>query len=557
MADNIDRVSDSASDFEDSGDEGSFYGFENPENNANDDSDLDFSDLESEEDQNEGEEDAEQEVSDEDADPDELRWSDQLTDLRIPDFVEASGIKFQLPDNPTPVDFFVAFVGEDLLNQIVQETNLYARQKLADSPARLANFRPVTVHELKAFLGVNIIMGINRLPTLDLYWSTDVYFGNQGIKKVMPKNRFKELSSFLHFNDATREVARGNPGYDRLYKVRPVLNYVRQKCETSFSPTKNLSVDEGMIPFRGRLSFRQYMPAKPTKYGIKVWMAADSSNGYVLNFDVYLGKEPGQRRIHGLGYDVVTKMITPFMNKNHHVYFDNFFSSVRLLEHLRVQKTYACATIRINRKDLPPCARQKLRPGQQVVRQKGKLVFTKWHDKRDVSVISSNLSPNAPDVVIRRHNDQVRKPAVIGLYNENMGGVDLADQFRKYYSVGRSCKKWYKYLFWYAIDVSVCNAFILQNHFLTGAGRAKLRQVDFRTRLSKQLIGGFSSTVSAAQSLKRRKIETLSLEEVNAGKHFIDKIKGRKRACVRCKRVELRLLRGGLLKPLVNVFSAG
>ena len=142
------------------------------------------------------------------------------------------------------------------------------------------------------------------------------------------------------------------------------------------------------------------MPARTTKYGIKVWIAADSSNGYVLNFDVYLGKDPRLQRIHGLGYDVVTKMITPFMNRNYHVYFDNFFSSVRLMEHLRVQKTFACATVWVNRKDLPPCARQKLRPGQKVVRQKGKLVFTKWHDKRDVSVISSNVSPDTPDVVI-------------------------------------------------------------------------------------------------------------------------------------------------------------
>ena len=71
-----------------------------------------------------------------------------------------------------------------------------------------------------------------------------------------------------------------------------------------------------MIGFRRKLSFRQYMCAKPTKHGIKVWMAADSSNGYVLNFDVYLGKEANQHRIYGLGYDVVTRMIRPFMNKN-------------------------------------------------------------------------------------------------------------------------------------------------------------------------------------------------------------------------------------------------
>ena len=43
------------------------------------------------------------------------------------------------------------------------------------------------------------------------------------------------------------------------------------------------------------------MPAKPTKYGIKVCMAADCSNGYVLNFDVYLGKEANRRRIFSLG----------------------------------------------------------------------------------------------------------------------------------------------------------------------------------------------------------------------------------------------------------------
>ena len=161
-----------------------------------------------------------------------------------------------------------------------------------------------------------------------------------------------------------------------------MLDYVRSKCENNFKPTKNIAVDEGMIGFRGRLSFRQYMPAKPTKYGIKVWMAADSSNGDVLNFDVYLGKEANQRRIFGPGY--VTKLIRPFMNKSHHVYF------VTLLEHLEANGTYACATVTCNRKDLPQCTKEKLRPGEKVVSQKGNVVFTKWHDKRDVSLISTN-----------------------------------------------------------------------------------------------------------------------------------------------------------------------
>ena len=80
---------------------------------------------------------------------------------------------------------------------------------------------------------------------------------------------------------------------------------------SNLKPTKNISVHEGMIALWGRLSFRQNMPAKPTKYRIKVCMAADSSNGYVLNFDVYSGKEGTQRRIYGLGYDVVMKFSSP------------------------------------------------------------------------------------------------------------------------------------------------------------------------------------------------------------------------------------------------------
>lgn len=67
------------------------------------------------------------------------------------------------------------------------------------------------------------------------------------------------------------------------------------------------------------------MPAKPTKYSIKVCMAADSQNGYVNNFSVYLGKEANAPHNNGLGYDVVIKMASPFLKMHRHVLFDNFF----------------------------------------------------------------------------------------------------------------------------------------------------------------------------------------------------------------------------------------
>ena len=113
-----------------------------------------------------------------------------------------------------------------------------------------------------------------------------------------------------------------------------------------------------------------------------------------------------------------------------------------MLEHLEANGTYACATVRCNRKDLPHYAKEKLFLGEKVVSQKGSAVFTKWHDKREVSIISTNCSPLAADVVVSRRNQDVSKPAVVNTYNKHMGGVDLADQLRQHYSIGCSSYKW-------------------------------------------------------------------------------------------------------------------
>lgn len=540
MAANAEREPDLA--IEDLGDEGgSLDGFEGRGSDESD-SDVDRVGLE---DDGGG-----PEPGGTDDEEEEARWTEDLSDFHIPDFRAPTGITFTLPANPNPLDYFVEFISDELWNLIVEETNRYAHQKLCDLPERLAKFVPVTLAEMKAFVGINIIMGINVLPNPALYWSSDGFFGNQGIKKVMPKNRFQEISCYLHFNDSTCEPAHNTPGFDRLYKIRPILNSVLNKCRSNFKPTENLSIHEGVIGHKGtRVSFRQDMSAKPSKYGIKVWMATDSSNAYVLNFDVYLGKENDVRRhIYGLGYEVVTKLVRPFMNRNHHVFFDNFFTTTKLLEHLEVNGTYACGKVRCNRKDLPACAKDKLKAGERLVRQKDHVVFTKWHHKQEVSIMSTVVSPLADDVEV----NQVVKPVVIDLFNKCMGGVTHANQLREYYSVGRSCSKRYRHIFWFLIDISICNAFVLCNYHRLGQRQCKLKQFNFRLSLAKQLIGGFSTTVSAAQSSKRRKIEAFALEQGNSSKHFIDKIKGRKRQCVQCKREGAKTPKG---RPIETSFE--
>ena len=102
----------------------------------------------------------------------------------------------------------------------------------------------------------------------------------------------------------------------------------QQSFKQHYNPGKNQTVDEAMITYKGRLSYIQYLPAKPIKCGIKVWMRCDSESAYLHEYDVYLDKRRNSE--HGLVYDVVTKMCQSIAGHNHHLYCDNYFSSVPL-----------------------------------------------------------------------------------------------------------------------------------------------------------------------------------------------------------------------------------
>ena len=200
-------------------------------------------------------------------------------------------------------------------------------------------------------------------------------------------------------------------------------------------------------------------------------MAADSGNRYALNYELYLGKDKdGEHSMNGLGYSVMMSMTEPYWNKFHHVFFDNFFNSPKLLVDLMNKNTYACGTVKPKCKGLPPPPSSKLKPGEKVVLQKGltNLVYTQWHDKRDVRVLSTNACPKESDVPIQRRQrntpepEVVNKPQVIVTYNNNMGGVDLSDQLRSYYSLARTLHKLYKYIFYFLLDLAIGNAYILE-----------------------------------------------------------------------------------------------
>ena len=87
-----------------------------------------------------------------------------------------------------------------------------------------------------------------------------------------------------------KQPPRGDPNYDKLYKIWPTLDTIIAQFKSVYMPKAQVSIDESIIGFKGHLSFVQYMPKKPTKWGIKAWVLAESETGYVWNMKIYTGK---------------------------------------------------------------------------------------------------------------------------------------------------------------------------------------------------------------------------------------------------------------------------
>ena len=116
--------------------------------------------------------------------------------------------------------------------------------------------------------------------------------------------------------------------------VRSTTNFTKYGLEQTFdkqyNPSQNASIDEGMIKYKGRLGFKQYMPMKPIKREIKVWVQSDSKNGFISQLQVYTERQDGGVTEQGLGYRVVYDLTRKLAGKNYHIFCDNFFTPLSL-----------------------------------------------------------------------------------------------------------------------------------------------------------------------------------------------------------------------------------
>lgn len=150
------------------------------------------------------------------------------------------------------LNYFELFFNVTFLNLIVNESNLYALQMNTELN--------LTILELKAVIGILLIMGFNVLPSMRLYWSKNDNFHNSKISNIMTVKRFLKIIRYLHLNDNQNMPSRYSTYFDRLYKIRPMISHLNKVFPEMYSPSRFLSVDKSMIAFIDRTSMKQYMP---------------------------------------------------------------------------------------------------------------------------------------------------------------------------------------------------------------------------------------------------------------------------------------------------------
>ncbi len=156
-------------------------------------------------------------------------------------------------------------------------------------------------------------------------------------------------------NDKSKQVPFDHNGHDKLFKVRKLLNLLCPLFESEFQMHQSCTIDEAMIPFKGKLRFKQYMKYKPMKWGIKVFVLSDASTGYVKRMQVYTGQGLGNGVSDvGLCTKVVLDLMKGFDHMGVQLYTDNFYTSPLLYYRLyKHQGINACGTIRPQRVGFP------------------------------------------------------------------------------------------------------------------------------------------------------------------------------------------------------------
>jgi hypothetical protein len=436
-------------------------------------------------------------TDDEVAPPREDEWS-EISSTNPPPaperfpFTGGSSMNFRIDPESGALKYFELFFDDELIEFIVTETNRYAsdslREKAGPSSGNESSWRDVTSSEVRVFLALVMLQSVVRKPDTEFYWSTRPILASPFFGQTMAYRRFVKIRQFLHFSNNANYNPEAHPN-PKLNKIWPVYERLGEKFKDLYTPLRDITIDESLLLFKGRLGWRQFMPLKRARFGIKMFILCESRSGYVWSSIIYTGKGTIIDREYAhmpVSSQVVMTLMKPLLGKGYCLTTDNFYTSPELSELLASRLTDSYGTVNKTRRGVPAELKSKrLRTGEVAAFRKGKITILRWRDKKEVTLLSTIHSCGVKSV--SKRGKQKEKPVVVLDYNDTMGGVDRVDQHLADYPIPRKRgKKYYKKIFFHLLELAVWNSFVLYRK--NGGGKVHL---EYRLELIEQLIEAY------------------------------------------------------------------
>ncbi|KAI6648157.1 PiggyBac transposable element-derived protein 4 [Oopsacas minuta] len=308
--------------------------------------------------------------------------------------------------------------------------------------------------ELNALLGLLILTGVfhaNKESIADLF-SDDINKSKPIFKATMPRDRLKHMLKFLRFDDASTRDERKQS--DRLAPIRDVFESLNRLFREYYTPGTWVTVDEHLARYRGKCSFKQYIPSKPDRYGIKIWVIADSKNYYPLILEIYIGKT----NLSNKPEDIVLRLAC-VLNPGHIIVGDSYFTSLSLTNKLLKQHQIGyLGTIKKMRVEIP----RSLHVTKTRELYSSIFLFTDKH------ILLSYIAKKNKNVFLLTNvhtskalSEYKNKALIILDYNKSKSGVDKLDQLIKEYRSYRATARWPCVVFYDLIGFSTHAAWVL------------------------------------------------------------------------------------------------
>uniref|UniRef100_A0A8C4DMU7 Pogo transposable element derived with ZNF domain b n=1 Tax=Dicentrarchus labrax TaxID=13489 RepID=A0A8C4DMU7_DICLA len=473
--------------------------------------------------------------------------SDSAESTIVP-FMQSSGPRHYLSKNSDAIDFFNLLFPASLMELITNETNAHVKtcQFLGSF---YPDWVPVTTHEIKGFIGLVILMGIQNLPDPSHYWSWSHYDNSYTFYRAMSFKRFKQIAANIRMGSFTTDEYRGTgKSSDSLHIFRPMLDTLGEAMWNTYRPNCCLAIDRALLP---SLEEESCSTKGNPKTQPQVWLLCDSKSGYCHRFFIQVGEKVGQEP----GFTVVPELGKGLEDKHHHLFLASSLTSVALMQKLLDQGIYASSSFPPPNPILPAELweeGQLEKPGDFLQRQFGPLLATRWRDTKEMGCLSTNAAPGEQDTVWRRSQtkvgelDPIDRPMAFRLLQENMRGVDICKQLLACNPLGGIPQdRHWRSLFWFLVNLSIVNAFIVLRESRKENPPAWVQdglftQVNFRKRLGNQLAKCAQKYFETIEIASSRGMRVEVADEPVKHRHRMAKIS---HISKRCKNCNLRNIR--------------